>query len=470
MQTISRRGLLAAGATTVLTAALPFRSARTGAAREHRLVAGAARVSLVGADYPGTDVWAYGGTVPGPEIRLRQGERLRVAFENRLAESTTVHWHGVRVPNPMDGVPHLTQAPIAPGATFVYEFDVPDAGTYWYHPHQRSFEQVAWGLYGPLVVEEAQPIAVDRDVLWVLGDWRLLADAGISADFGNRMETAMAGRLGNTVTVNGRVTDIFAVRAGERLRLRLVNAATARIFGLEFRDHQPRVIALDGQPVEPHAPEDGRIVLGPAQRVDLVLDLTGTPGGRSVVADTFYRGLEYRLLSLAYEPVPLRERLPDTPVALAPNPLPEPDLAAAARHELVLGGGMMGMMGGMGNMMGGMGNMMGGMGMAWTINGVAATGHDMTPMLELKRGRSCVLALVNETAWWHPIHLHGHLFRVITRNGAATRYREWRDTVLLAPREWAKIAFVADNPGDWMIHCHVLDHQNGGMMAVIRVA
>ena len=127
----------------------------------------------------------------------------------------------------------------------------------------------------------------------------------------------------------------------------------------------------------------------------------------------------------------------------------------------MMAGGMRGMMDGMAH-----GD---GMGMAWTINGVAAAGHDMAPMLELGLDRSYVLALANETAWWHPIHLHGHTFRVLTRNGAPTRFREWRDTVLIPPRERVEIGFVADNPGDWMIHCHVLDHQNGGMMATIEV-
>jgi len=125
-----------------------------------------------------------------------------------------------------------------------------------------------------------------------------------------------------------------------------------------------------------------------------------------------------------------------------------------------------GMMSGRGMMMG----MMGGHGMGWSINGVSASGHDMAPMIALARGSSCILAVRNETAWYHPIHLHGHSFRVITRNGQPTRDREWRDTVLLPPRGTTDIAFVADNPGDWMLHCHILDHQDGGMMAVIRVA
>ncbi|TIP78924.1 MAG: multicopper oxidase family protein, partial [Mesorhizobium sp.] len=159
-----------------------------------------------------TPIWCYDGRLPGPEIRIRQGERLRVAVENKLNEETTVHWHGVRVPNVMDGVPHLTQAPIAPGETFAYEFDAIDAGTFWYHPHHRSFEQVGRGLYGPLIVEEADPVRVDREVTWVLSDWRLTKTAEMREDFGNRHDMMHSGRVGNTVTINGRVPDVFQVR------------------------------------------------------------------------------------------------------------------------------------------------------------------------------------------------------------------------------------------------------------------
>ena len=283
---LSRRTFLAAsGAAAAASVLRPWR-ARAGPISEYHLVARPGRTHLVGGSYPETAVWSYNGTVPGPEIRVRQGERLRITVENRLAEETTVHWHGVRVPNAMDGVPHLTQQPIAPGETFVYEFDVPDAGTYWYHPHQRSFEQVGRGLYGPLIVEEREPIQVDRDVTWVLDDWRLLPDAQISDDFGNFMDASHNGRVGNTVTVNGRILETFAVRAGERMRLRLINAANARIFGLEFQDHRPMVIALDGQPVEPHEPEGGRVVLGPAMRADLVLDMSGRAGRRASPSPT----------------------------------------------------------------------------------------------------------------------------------------------------------------------------------------
>src|SRR5712692_2845859 len=264
------------------------------------LIAEPGRVPLVGAPYPETNVWSYDGKVPGPELRLRQGERLRVVVENHLSQETTIHWHGVRVPNAMDGVPDVTQKPIKRGDSFVYEFDVPDAGTYWYHPHEHSIEQVGRGLAGALIIEERVPPAVDRDVAWVLGDWRLKRDASIAGDFANPMEMAMAGRIGNTVTVNGRMPDTFKVQAGERLRLRLINAAPARLFGLAFKGHQPVVVALDGQPVEPHVPENGHVVLGPAMRADVILDMTGKPGDRFAVVDDFYRNREYTLVDLAY--------------------------------------------------------------------------------------------------------------------------------------------------------------------------
>ncbi|MEQ8395939.1 multicopper oxidase family protein [Thalassobaculum sp.] len=471
MEGPTRRRFLVGSAAVLAGAGAAFPSVGRAEPREFRLRAGPARVRLVPAPYPDTTVWSFNGTVPGPEIRVRQGERVRVLVENALAEETTVHWHGLRVANAMDGVPHLTQRPIAPGETFAYEFEALDAGTFWYHPHQRGFEQVDRGLYGPLIVEEAEPVAVDRDVTWVLDDWRLRNDASISGDFENMHDSAMAGRIGNTVTINGGVPDRFAVRAGERIRLRLINAANARIFALEFEGHQPRIVALDGQPVVPHAPSGGRVVLGPAMRADLVIDMTGAPGARFRVIDGFYRGREYRLHDMVYADTPLREAPLETMIELPANPLAEPDVADAQRHVVSFGGGMMGGMmgGGMGGMMR---RMMPGMqhGGIWNINGVSATGHVMDPMLTLAHGRSYLLAMTNDTAFHHPIHLHGHSFRVLGRNGVPTRYREWQDTVLMDPRERVDIAFVADNPGDWMFHCHILEHQAAGMMGVIRVA
>jgi FtsP/CotA-like multicopper oxidase with cupredoxin domain len=338
---------------------------------------------------------------------------------------------------------------------------------------------------GAFIIEEPEPLPVDRDVVWVLGDFRLEKDGSIAGGFDNPMEMSMAGRIGNTVTINGRVPGRFSVRSGERIRLRLINAAPARLFGLVFENLFPLVIALDGQPIEPHTPEGGRVVLGPAMRTDLVLDLGGKPGSTVAVIDNFYERLSYKLVDLAYsDQPPLRTALPPPPKKLPPNTMPEPDLASAQRHDVTLTGGMMSGMGMSGDGMGGMmgnGGMMGKGGMRgmmmggsmWAINGVAVPAGDMRhmkPILTLTPGKSYILAIDNQTAWYHPIHLHGHSFRVITRNGRKTTYQEWRDTVLMPPRERAEIAFVADNPGDWMFHCHILAHQDGGMMSIIRVA
>ena len=473
---VTRRALVLGAGTAGLAMALPSRSSdadRTG--KEYRLAVKTATANLTGDGYPDTAVWAYDGIVPGPELRVRQGEPVHITVSNGLSEDTTVHWHGIRLPNPMDGVPGLTQKPIRPGESFVYEFTPLDAGTFWYHPHADTLRQLGRGLAGALIVEEPNPVAVDRELLWVIEDWRLDDKGRIADGFGNRMEAGMSGRLGNTVTINGRVPGGVPVTAGERLRLRLVNAALARILALRFDGHNPIVVAYDGQPCEPHTPKNDRVVLGPAMRADLILDMTGKPGGSYRVVDDFYHGLAYKLVDLAYDGRPAREPQPDAPPKLPANPLPEPDLAAAERHEIALQGGMMGGMGMMGGGMmgGGMIGMMRGAGATWAINGVSMTGDgqpNMPPLFTFKRGTSRVLALRNETAWWHPMHLHGHSFRVISRNGKTNPHPEWRDTVLVPPRETVELAFVADNPGDWMFHCHVTDHQESGMMAVIRIA
>ena len=464
----TRRGFLAGASAVGAAGALPFLPL-AGNAETAPLVIHAApgKAHLLGPERA-TPVWSYNGTIPGPEIRVRQGERVRVLARNGLDEETTIHWHGIRTPNAMDGVPHLTQEPVAPGGgEFLYEFDAVDAGTFWYHPHQRSSEQVGRGLYGPLIVEEGDPIRVDREITWMLDDWRLGQQGEIIGDFGSRHDAMHNGRVGNTVTINGKVPGPVPVRSGERVRLRLINAANARIFGLDFGDLEPVVIALDGQPVAPHAPDAGVVVIGPAMRVDIVLDLAGRPGDRLSVRDVFYEGLEYELVDLAYANEPLRNKSPDWAMELPPNPLAEPDLESATRHQIVFNGGMAGEM-----MMGeAMGSMMGQMkeGRMWFVNGQAAMGHDLGPMITAPMGSSQLFQIENRTAWHHPIHFHGHSFRVVSRNGNPTRHREWQDTVLMSPEERVEIAFVADNPGDWMFHCHILEHQAAGMMAVVRV-
>ena len=470
---VTRRRFIAAASVCAVLPAL--RSGAAGAVPQVRLLqAGVSRQQLVPADYPDTEVWSFNGAVPGPLLRARQGDTLRVTLRNALPQPTTVHWHGIRLPNAMDGVPHLTQRPVAPGQDFVYEFALPDAGTYWYHPHERSQEQVARGLYGALIVDERDPPPFDRDETWVLSDWRLNRDATPVDDYdSNLFDLTHAGRIGNTVTVTGRFTPVggeLPLRAGERLRLRLVNAASARIFRLKFDGHAPQVIALDGHPVAPHPAGEG-VVLGPGMRADLAIDCRHKPGERFVVSDVFYPR-ELQVMELVYrDEAPLRMKPLDAPLALPPNPLAEPDSARVQRHEFVFAGGAMGSLR-EAELQGkrvGIRELVRDHRIAWTINGVARGHHAHEPLLTLKRGSHHLFALHNDTAWHHPIHIHGIAFRIISRNGRPAPHREWADTALLAPRERVEIAFVADNPGDWMVHCHVLSHQSGGMMAAIRI-
>lgn len=466
----TRRTVLQSALSAAALAAYPLPRFADASSAKFKLTAAPGRATLVPNPDLQTPVWCYNGAVPGPILRLRQHSTLRVDLDNQLGEETTIHWHGVRLPNAMDGVPGLTQTAVPPGEAFSYEFTCPDAGTFWYHPHQNSSAQVGRGLYGALIVDEEEAIPVDRDVVWVISDWRLQNDASIQQDFHNLHDKTHAGRIGNVVTVNGSVIDTFEVRSGERIRLRLINAANARIFALSFFDQRPTIIAIDGQPVKPHEPVGGRVVLGPATRVDLILDCIGRPGDRHRVIDDFYSGMTYRFVDLSYiKEEPIRSQFPSVP-ALPDNKLAEPDLAQAERRRIVLTGGMMGGMKSAlvdGREMDVMSMFRSGV--AWALNGIASTHHAHTPLFTCVRNRSYILELVNETVFPHPMHLHGHSFRVLSRNGQPEQFRPWQDTVLLLARERAEIAFVADNPGDWMFHCHILEHQAAGMMGVIRV-
>lgn len=438
------------------------------------LVASTGTAALVGDQGPATEVWHYNGVVPGPTLRFEAGETLDVTLRNRLPEPTTVHWHGLRPPVEMDGMPFLSQPPVAPGEDFTYRFPLTESGTYWYHPHVNGAAQVGRGLHGALIVEEETPPDVDREIIWVLDDWRMDREARLLA-FGARHDLSHGGRIGNVATVNGLLGLEEPVRAGERVRLRLLNVANARIFAPVFPLERVWVVALDGHPVAPFVPERGMVRLGPGARVDLVVDMTGAPGESLEVIDVGpgARGA-YLLKTLDHDArPPIRDASASAaPTGLRPHDLPEPDMDAAERHVLVLEGGAMGGLRGA-HMDGRFLSMreLVEAGRFWAMNGtVPASMKDMTPLFTFALGRSHVVQFVNLTAFPHPMHLHGHAFRVISVNGAPVPHRPWRDTVLVDPDDTVEIAFVADNPGTWMLHCHILEHQEAGMMAVVDVA
>jgi FtsP/CotA-like multicopper oxidase with cupredoxin domain len=468
---LSRRSLLRKGTTgaaaALLSASRVLAVPKNQAVTNLRPALGSA--PIMGAGQAETSVLAYNGTVSGPVLRLRQGEPFRANVWNGLNEGTTVHWHGVRLPNAMDGVPDLTQRTIKSGASFNYAFTPPDAGTFWYHPHDNTAEQMGRGMAGALIVAESEPPGFDREFVWVLQDWELLPDNQIVDGFDNVMQGMMGGRIGTTVTINGTLpTTPIPIRAGERIRLRLINACLARFMALRFAGHRVMVLALDGQPVaEPFAPEGQLTVIAPAQRADLLLEAIGGPGDRYPVTDEFYGDQgSYKLVDLAYTNEPkLTRQFPAKPLILPPNPVPKPDLTNPVRHLLtIVGGGMSGM---------GMGMMADGNNPTptiWGIQGPDGLNDGMAPIFTIPLGRTALITLKNTTKWWHPMHLHGYSFNILSRNGAAEPHSQIRDTIILRPDDTVDIAFVANNPGDWMLHCHVVEHQDFGLMTVVRVA
>ncbi|MEY8841168.1 multicopper oxidase family protein, partial [Cribrihabitans sp. XS_ASV171] len=332
--TLDRRQFLA-GAAAV--AVLPMRAQAGATVIEAR----EALVQIAPEPYGMTPIWGFDGQAPGPGLRVAQGERLSRRLVNALPQPTSVHWHGIRIDNAMDGVPGLTQDAVQPGDGFDYDFILPDAGTYWYHAHNRSFEQVARGLYGPLVVEEAEAPDVDDDVVLMLDDWRLDPETVMIADdFDNGHDLSHGGRIGNIVTVNGRFDPVIPVRRNARLRLRLVNAANARIFSLGLDGMAGWVIALDGMPLERPEPFGESIVLAPAQRADLIVDVTAETGGIASLVE-IQRDGGYGLARFEVgEGAGMSRDM--APVALPPNPLPSLDgWEDAPRHEMRIEGGAM---------------------------------------------------------------------------------------------------------------------------------
>ena len=446
----------------VLLGLAAFSFARPAWASKPHLKAASATAQLAPARYKPTPVWAFNGSVPGPMLRGRQGQRMRVSVENGLDQDTSVHWHGLRLENAMDGVPGMTQDPIRPGETFDYDFRLPDAGTYWYHSHSRSYEQVARGLSGPLIIDEVEPPEVDADEVLVLDDWRFEADATLSEGFGAVFDKAHGGRLGNWVTVNGMGEFSKPMARGKRIRLRLINTANGRIFRLRFQGMAASVVALDGQPVGKPALTDV-VTLAPAQRADLIVDITAEEGDEALITSRERDG-DFAVASFPIEAghAPRTDAIDELPSNHVPVPS-EADLAKVAARELRMEGGAMGAM--QSAVLDGESldaRALAGRGMVWSFNGMA--GMTDTPFAEVARGEIVRIAIINETAWPHGIHLHGHHF--VELNGT----NRLRDTTLVAPRSRTEIAFVADNPGDWLLHCHMLEHAASGMMTWLRVA
>lgn len=418
---------------------------------DYELIAAPLDMELV----PGhrTSVWAYGGQAPGLELRARQGDWLRVRFINRLPEPSTIHWHGIRLPLEMDGVPYVSQLPVLPGEYFDYRFRVPDAGSFWYHPHTASGEQLGRGLVGPLIVEEREPTGFRHERTLSLKSWHVDGQ-GVFAEFSVLREAARGGTPGRLTTVNGEAAPTLELPAGQIVRLRILNLDNTLTYRLNLPDAEARIYALDGNPVTPR-PLGKEYWLGPGMRIEL---------GLRVPAAGVELPLRNGPLRLATLKSVDGDGAPgDWPAALPANPVPEPDLAAAEslRFNFEWAGALSANM------------EQGGAFKFWQINGQAWDINDKScaerPIVTLRQGRSYIFELRNVSQYQHPIHLHGMAFKVLDSNRRKID-PYFTDTYLLGRNETARVALVADNPGVWMFHCHVIDHMETGLMAAIKVA
>jgi len=434
--------------TRQLDDAYPAEATPDGELRSFDIVAAETELPLI--DGAKLRVWAYNNQVPGPTLRIRLGDTLRVRFTNKLPQATTIHWHGVRVPNAMDGVPNATQPPIEPGQSFTYEFTPKDAGTFWFHPHVRSSEQVERGLYGVLIVEDRQPPAYSQDIVWVFDDWLLGSDRQLFAEFNTRHDLAMDGRWGNTVTVNGRTDTTLHVGPNERIRLRLLNSSNGRIYAPDFGEAKVDIIAVDGLYLRKPIPLE-RFELAPGNRLDLDITSTGNTSRVITVMDRFFAQRPNRLAELQLDggdqppsfPSPARARVPSWADGL------EAPIAKSFALDARAGGPY---------------------GIEWMFDGKPFEGHDHAHVgLSLVRGVWARLQFANATARLHPIHLHGMFFKVLGRNGQPIDEPFFRDTVLVHARETVDIGLIPLDEGHWMMHCHILEHAEAGMMTMIDV-
>jgi len=394
-----------------------------------------------------TTVWTYNGQVPGPLIRAQVGNRVIIHFTNALPADTTIHWHGLRIPAAMDGMPDLSQPPVQPGGTFTYDFVVPDASTFWYHPHVDSAVQEGNGMYGPFIVDDpSEPGGLGDEVVMVLSDLGVNDDGSLYAqDAGGDLGT-LFGREGNLLLVNGMVKPTLKARPGLRQRWRFINAAKTRYFQIGLDGHSFTRIGGDGglmsAPVVVDQPE-----IAPGERMDLLVVPDGEPGSQLVVkwiafdrgyGSTFNRPPEDLFvvdLEGSHVDAPPMPAVQRAIAALTPTaPQIDLELMEVSVTPFALG-----------------------------INGVAF--KDAQPVMAYV-GDTQVWSITNTMDFAHPFHLHGFFFQVISPAGPL----EWKDTVNVPVGGTVQfITHYDDRPGMWMFHCHILDHAEAGMMGSLMV-
>jgi FtsP/CotA-like multicopper oxidase with cupredoxin domain len=425
---------------------------------EVRLVAEPAQVSLL----PGTsaDVWAYRdagaastrASLPGPIIRAKKGDRVVVHLKNDLPETTTIHWHGVRVPPGSDGT-LAAQAAIEPGDEFTYEFAAEDAGTFWYHPHVRGDVQIERGLYGMLVVSGEPDVPVDADRAFVLDDVKLEADGKLSEQ--TDPLDVMLGRQGNVLLVNGQRLPTLEVKAAGRERWRFVNAANGRYFNLRLPDRTFRVIGWDGGLLEEPYDAD-TLLIAPGERYEVLVEMPGEAGGELSLETIHYdRGHEIpdpgpkAIMKIAVSARAAGDALGELPALwgahedlAVPSNAPERSIVLSEDENT-------------------------GAEPVFFINGAS---FPAVAPVEAVSGDVETWSVENDSEMDHPFHLHGMFFRVLDIGGVAPAHEGWKDTVNVPRKQTLRFAVRYGAAGTWMFHCHILEHAERGMMGELVLA
>lgn len=395
------------------------------------------------------EAWGYNRQVPGPTLKARKGDTLIVYVKNCLPEKTTIHWHGLRIPSVMDGTEEV-QRPILPGEIFEYRFVVPDAGTFWYHPHTNETVQMERGLYGSIVVSDDADPVLDAERIFMIDDMTLNGKGKFSRPswFLPRWLERHNGREGDVLLVNGKQTPSIEIAAGQTERWRFVNAASARYFRLSLGGKFFQLIGADGGLIE-HPVPVREIMIAPGERVD-------------IAAGPFAEGEQFQLEALPFDRgTGITKQLTFARIAVGPRqatrasipenlrriePLTTAD--AAVTHTIKLHGKR-----------------------SWK-NGVDFTINDEMHLHDhpVKVGDLQVWEITNPSMLDHPFHLHGFFFQVLEVNGQPPAFQAWKDTYNVPRKGSIKIAWMPDNrPGKWMYHCHILEHAAAGMMAHFEV-
>ena len=406
---------------------------------------------------PLVSVYAYNGTVPGPTLDVHEGDSVIVHFHNHLPDTTTVHWHGLHLPAEDDGSP---LNPVAPGQSFDYVFRIPAgyAGTYWYHPHpdKHTTYQVAMGLFGAIIIRSPRDPLAARHIpekLLILSDNRFNADGSIAFPDPRSIQAEIDeenGREGNVLFVNGQVMPTIPIRRGELQLWRIVNASASRVYRLALAGDSLIHVGSDGGLFE-HPRTEREILLANSGRIEVLVRGRGTPGSRTVLQDLPYDRYMPQtrpddwdstrtLLALEIARAPA-ERPVAIPATL--RPVPAIDTSNVAAHRLIV--------------------MSQGL-----INGKRMDLHrvDITARL----GTTEIWEVQNVVGMDHPFHLHGFHFQVLDRAGVPEPYRSWKDLVNVPKHSEVRIVVhFADFPGKWMYHCHILDHEDEGMMGILQL-